>query len=807
MVLLVLLLVIGRAFAVAQNPSGRRQLLLNQETFRLRPGEPTRILAPSADGEFLRTAKVRSATAAGRKGFVFGPDMNGDMVLAASLTTPPGEYVVTVSATSEDGEERSAIINVVLNPLQSVPANATRPPVILLNGLQFGLSNGGCPISTSPLDTFGPLAGNLRTDGVPVVYFFDNCIELANGLIEDLGSVLGQVIGLIRYDTGALVPQIDLIGHSMGGLIIRSYLAGLHPDGTLSPPRDVRVRKVIQIATPNFGSFIASTVGTQMAEMIPGSPFLWNLATWNGRGDDLRGVDALAVIGNGGYAPRSGFPPEKASDGVVSVTSASLSFARDSSRTRILAYCHADFGMFDQAVVDCQGSGIAKALETAQIIHSFLSNTTAWQLIGKTPPEDAWLSRYGGMFFGMADAKNQWVSDLTSVSFGTGALSPGGVMGRRFYSSFVSGTDTFHMVSKSQGNMDCGPVTEPIGYFTTWRCKASPIVSAIGPLLPVVPGRVVQSGGTVIINGVGFGPRCAACKVVAYPGQAALTISSWTDQAISVNLPSTFDGIAQIAVQTAVGSDSLTFMTSAPPFAAPSAVVTSITNSASGVSDAVAPGEIITIKGNGLGPTAGVSFAVDSATNTVATALADTRVMFGSFAAPITYTSAGQVNAIVPYEVAGLTQVPIQVQYHGAYSVPQTFQVAAASPAAFTFNSTGSGTAIAANQDGIFNGPSSPAEKGSYVTIYFTGGGQTNPAGVTGSITRVGLKWLTQPIMVTVGGQSAAVLFDGAAPGLIDGLGQLNIQLSPNTPSGPAQSLIITVGGISSTANATLAVR
>ena len=145
------------------------------------------------------------------------------------------------------------------------------------------------------------------------------------------------------------------MGHSMGGLIVRSYLAGLHTDGSLSPPTNPRVRKFIEIATPNFGSFVAWNVGAQSAEMFPASQFLWNLARWNQGRDDLRGVDALAIIGDGGYFPISGTTLSNASDGIVSLTSASLGFSRDPSRTRILPYCHTDSGLLVNIVMDCTG--------------------------------------------------------------------------------------------------------------------------------------------------------------------------------------------------------------------------------------------------------------------------------------------------------------------------------------------------------------------------------------------------------------------------------------------------------------------
>jgi uncharacterized protein (TIGR03437 family) len=155
--------------------------------------------------------------------------------------------------------------------------------------------------------------------------------------------------------------------------------------------------------------------------------------------------------------------------------------------------------------------------------------------------------------------------------------------------------------------------------------------------------------------------------------------------------------------------------------------------------------------------------------------------------------------------MAGQSLATIEVQYQSG-SASQTVQIASAAPGAYTLNSSGSGQAAALNQDHTINAPSNPAARGAYVTIYFTGGGQTNPGGVTGSVTGAVLKWLTQSISVTVGNQPATVTFDGSAPTFVDGLDQLNIQLSPNTPSG-TQAVVITVGGVSSPSTATISVQ
>ena len=438
----------------ASTGSGR-PLTLNRTAYRMRAGERVAIDAPTETLDFLRTAKTRTVTINGApgRGFVVGPNVRGDQVLlAASLTLKPGEYAVTVSALSPTGEVRAAAVSVTLDPMQTVPSNSTVPPVVLLNGWQLNILEsivtlgfeGTCNISdTSPpsKETFGSLQTQLMTSqsapvysaflptingaGVPVVYFFDNCVEDANGLIENLGSVLGEVLNLIKYENGTSVPQVDLVAHSMGGLIVRSYLSGLQTNGVPSPPPNPRVRKFIEIATPNFGSFLAANYSglillagtqTQTAELIPGSSFLWNLATWNQRGDDLRGVDALAIIGDAGYWYTTTNPD--LSDGVVSITSGSLGFAslssaRSPSRTRMVPYCHVPPG----PPIDCTGPGIAyvdQAPETGEIILSFLENTTVWGSVGTSNQTE-----YGGLYFTLENAAGNQYTALAGVSLGS----------------------------------------------------------------------------------------------------------------------------------------------------------------------------------------------------------------------------------------------------------------------------------------------------------------------------------------------------------------------------------------------------
>jgi uncharacterized protein (TIGR03437 family) len=575
-------------------PHPIRPLLFEQNSYRLHAGDRVSIATSQETLNFVRAAKTHTVTVNGAqgRGFVVGPSVKGDQVLlAAPLTMKPGEYAVTVSAVSGTGEERSAVVDVTLDPMRPVPSGFTAPPVVLLNGWQFGfnsnsLSLGTCPISSGSSDTFGSLetqlttsqavsAGNLAYPaidgaGAPVVYFFDNCVEDPNGLIENLGNALGEVINLIRYDNGTLVPQMDLVSHSMGGLIVRSYLSGLQTNGALSPPANPRVRKFIEIATPNFGSFFAANwsdvipkAPSQTAELIPGSPFLWSLATWNQRGDDLRGVDALAIIGNAGYWQANNFaPPAQGwSDGVVSLTSASLGFAslssaRNPSRTRIVPYAHIPPGL----PIDCTGAcpGIAKvdqAPETGAIVLSFLENTADWESIGNSNQ-----TQYGGLYFALENAAGTQYEALASVSLGSVSFQVGQNNAFFFDEFAASGTATLAATNTAGQGTNCGSFSVSVSYYSAVRCKYSPSIYSVQSNLSTgLPGVTVASSSTITINGTGFSNGTALLA-----NGAPLSGQIVTAQEITAFLPSSYGGLVTLAVSNSTGVDAINIVV-APP--------------------------------------------------------------------------------------------------------------------------------------------------------------------------------------------------------------------------------------------------
>jgi pimeloyl-ACP methyl ester carboxylesterase len=255
--------------------------------------------------------------------------------------TPAGDYTIEISGRGTDGRSISTALRLTVDAVTvKAAAVAMRPPAILLNGFQLICTDDTSTLTAST-GTFGQLATLLQDDGAPVLYF-NNC-AYGDISIEQLGGQLGAYIAGLRYTDGTPVPQVDLVAHSMGGLIVRAYLSGKsQTSGVFSPPANPMVRKLVTIGTPHFGSFQAAYVGVQESEMALGNQVLWDLATWNQGQEDLRGVDAIAVIGNAGTYGTT----NNASDGVVSLTSGSLGFVETDQRTRIVPYCHIPPNLF-----------------------------------------------------------------------------------------------------------------------------------------------------------------------------------------------------------------------------------------------------------------------------------------------------------------------------------------------------------------------------------------------------------------------------------------------------------------------------
>jgi len=137
-----------------------------------------------------------------------------------------------------------------------------------------------------------------------------------------------------------------------------------------------------------------------------------------------------------------------------------------------------------------------------------------------------------------------------------------------------------------------------------------------------------------------------------------------------------------------------------------------------------------------------------------------------------------------------------------------TLTVSPAVPGLFTADNSGTGQAAALNQDGSFNNADTPAAPGDIVVLFGTGAGQTRPGGRDGRISGDGapVGELTQEVKATIDGAPAEVLYGGPAPGLVEGVLQVNVRIQPGARSGNLPATI-TVGGKPTQAGVTVAVR
>ncbi len=232
-----------------------------------------------------------------------------------------------------------------------------------------------------------------------------------------------------------------------------------------------------------------------------------------------------------------------------------------------------------------------------------------------------------------------------------------------------------------------------------------------------------------------------------------------------------------------------------------------VVNSASLLPAPIAPGELVTIFGAGVGPETPAFLELD-ADGKVATTLAGVRVTFDGWPAPLTYVSSGQINAVVPYAVNGKTNARLQVDYSGQKSDSVVIAVADTAPGVFTMAMHGRGQGAILNQDGTLNSPANPAEKGSIVSIWANGMGQTDPPGEDGKVTTAPLPVPRSPVYVWIRGiQAPEITYAGAAPQLVSGVLQVNVRLPLDIPSGSAVPIALTMGYAASPAGVTLAVK
>jgi uncharacterized protein (TIGR03437 family) len=104
--------------------------------------------------------------------------------------------------------------------------------------------------------------------------------------------------------------------------------------------------------------------------------------------------------------------------------------------------------------------------------------------------------------------------------------------------------------------------------------------------------------------------------------------------------------------------------------------------------------------------------------------------------------------------------------------------------------------------DGSVNSAANPVKIGGYIELFATGAGQTLPGGVDGKLAASPLPSPVGAVSATVGGVAAVVQYDGAVPGAVDGLMQVNVLIPGGTATGGYVPVVLTVGNASTVTGA-----
>lgn len=535
---------------------------------------------------------------------------------------------------------------------QLIPAGApvprtTLPPVVFINGFQFE----GCP--TTFADTFGIADQVLQSNG-EVTLFFNTCSLPTNATIEDLGKAFGTFLKGLKYTDGTPVGQVDVVAHSMGGLVLRCYLSGKQDTtGVFQPPAAANVRKAVFLATPHFGTPVASLpflgVVNQLEEMSSGSTFLFDLGTWNDTTDDLRGVDAITAIGNGGTGLLTTTPGFD--DGVVPLTSASLEFYGP-GRTRVLPYCHVSGGGLVSAFGLCPGDakGIAdidSAMhESAAIIVSFLNGTDAWRSVGQAAEDNKFLSVDGGLIVAAHAADDSSVAiDSAETLHSKLSIASDGLA----FSDLVPAGNNLLQVFTGSAFED-NTLTLPPGGYEPYLVKPGPLIARVFPAaasnfpLELAPRMIIAIYGSDLESGT-----------VSIKG-SRLTLFYASATQINAVLPDSVSGLVPITVETRAGKNTVNVLIDAAAPAiftqdasgtGPASALKSTDQSLVTADNPLHVGDTVELYATGLGltkPSGGFDVAVEQPTVTVGGM--DCPVVFAG-AAP-GFTGLDQINCTIP---------------------------------------------------------------------------------------------------------------------------------------------------------------
>ena len=153
------------------------------------------------------------------------------------------------------------------------------------------------------------------------------------------------------------------------------------------------------------------------------------------------------------------------------------------------------------------------------------------------------------------------------------------------------------------------------------------------------------------------------------------------------------------------------------------------------------------------------------------------QVQIGGMPAPVLYAGPNQINVQVPFGISPLGPLQVQVALPSGSISLDSVPLA---PSLGIFTTDGV-HAAALNQDGSFNTATNPAAAGTILSLFGTGAiwASNTQDGATAASEMPLNQEQNQFEVVDSQGAPASILYAGSAPGLINGVFQINVQLPP----------------------------
>jgi len=419
-------------------------------------------------------------------------------------------------------------------------------------------------------------------------------------------------------------------------------------------------------------------------------------------------------------------------------------------------------------------------------------------------------------------------TNSTNLPATAGALSPTGV-GAFVAKIAAGGTGLAYLTYVDSGETNVNPLTDPTTNVYAIAVDASGNAYLAGwttdPKFPVTPGsfqptsspahpgdfsdafllKLNPSGSAVVwgtyLNGGGDIAQSIALDTSGNVWSTGSTVNSfpnangWTtggDFLIALNstgsksIYSALYPSGTVAQSVAVDPFGLVhvaglngFVSAISPTTSPTMKIFDFQNAFGGSATAIiSPAEVISIYGPGIGPATPATAAPTN--GFYPTTLSGVQVAINGVNIPLLYVSANQINAIVPMDVAPNSAATVHIVSGNTVSPPYPVRIVYSAPQALP---------TVLNQDGTVNSQTNPAKSNSIVTFYATGW-QANfsPALADGQVATTALD-VCQATLRTQACQAApppgvyappaTVLYGGAAPGIVAGVTQFNVQIGP----------------------------